>query len=144
MAREKILSEYERLSETEEASSREEAAKEKKIWEGVLNTLERFLRPKHSTPPENSLCDNGAVVDTALAVLGVVMGHVEGEGVSLGITECLVRSCQDCIEAAKWIAVNSGSADHGLDPNAELRVVGACMVNLVMAVEDRRPGAKER
>lgn len=143
LAREKMVSEYERLSEAEEASCKEEADKERKIWDGVLKTLERFLRPKHSPPPENSRCDNGSVVDTALAVLGVVMGFAEGEVVGSGITECLARSCEDCIDAAKWIAVNSSGARDGMDPDAELRVVGACMVNLVMAVEDRRPGAKE-
>ena len=90
-AREKMASEYERLSETEELSSREEVAKERKIWDGVLSTLERFLRPKYCPPPPKMRYDNGAVVDTSLAVLGVVMGFAEEKEVCLGITACLAR-----------------------------------------------------
>lgn len=57
------------------------------------------------------------------------------------------RSCKDSIEAAKWLVVNERSGQKRidkLDPNAELRVASACVLNLVMGVEESQPGAKER
>ncbi|GMH79073.1 hypothetical protein TrST_g1190 [Triparma strigata] len=151
--RDKMASEYERLSESEERKTEREIAIEKRIWDGTIETLHRFLRPKRGNGSDDGKAkadrDPSAVVDTALAILTVVLSMAEGPEIWSRITNCLGKAGNDCIDAAKWLVIDKHSAtgspgrNRSAQADSELRVVRACIINLALAVEEGRAGAKE-
>ena len=129
--RRRLESEYERLSEEEEKTL-EGLESEGLIWEGVLTTLERFICPERATEApaaseieSESVADNDAVVDTALAVLSCSIASAP-EKIWSSLGKVLGLSGRRCLSAALWYS----SRGMRSCADAELRVFRACVVGM--------------